>query len=259
MGESSGETGWNNVQVSRGPLVDLALLDSQRLSQEEIDDLKHLLSHVRTSNSAPLNRIAAIIGHSKGAVVVLSLASDASFLSALNGASSPPPLIISLSARYDTSSLSPSGLSRFNDEQKAALERDGRFVWLRYRAGPEPERPERREYVVTKEAVESAKRRTLECVESIPRGTQVLLLHGRADGTVPTIETGKVDARIRDHGEASSDVVLVEGVEHNWDGEGELEAAAEWIEVWMKARTKRPANRVLEADLVDHLGLNRRK
>ena len=184
---------------------------------------------------------------------MLALASDPFFASIQPS----PPLVVSISARYDTSSLSPSGLSRFSPEQQEALHRDGSFVWLNYRAGPEPDRLEKRSYVVTKEDVESAKKRTLECVSNIPKGVQVLLLHGRADGTVPEAESRKVDSRIRDHGQASSDLMLIEGVKHNWDEEGQLETAAQWMTAWMKTRTKKPARRVLEADLVDHLGLDR--
>jgi hypothetical protein len=101
--------------------------------------------------------------------------------------------VVNVSGRYDAQNLTQ---SRFTLEQEEQLEREGSFTWLNYKAGPEPERPQRRcasptgnthlkrrrPYKVTKEAVEHHKRRKLDCVRDIPEHINILSLHGRADG-----------------------------------------------------------------------------
>lgn len=252
--------------------------------------MQQLLEHATRTFPPPDDKILALVGHSKGAVVALALASSplfatlesplprpspSSFLPVLPHSNSstpagtprsltPPPsavfvgprrpFVVSLSGRYDTSSLSPSGLSRFTPSQISLLESQGSFVWLTYRVGAS--RSEKREYVVTKEEIEGAKTRTLECVDKIPEGCAVLCLHGRADGTVPPDESRKIDERIA-KGKATGDLVLVEGVEHNWDKAGELEMAAGMITAWFRGRAALPALR--PDKVVDHLGLERKR
>ncbi|MBW0500775.1 hypothetical protein O181_040490 [Austropuccinia psidii MF-1] len=241
MGESGGSSGWSNIE-------------------EEVNDLKEIIKYVKENFEAPHNQILALIGHSKGASIGFQYASQVTFCKDL---AQPmlyderyrPALLVSLSGRYDTTDT---GLSRFTFEQQAQLEKEGRFVWLRYRAGPD--REERREYVVTKEAVEQAKHRTLECVKDLGDNCQVLLLHGRADGTVLCKEAEKIDQAIRDNNSSASvDLLMIEGVKHNWDQEGEIELASHCIEGWIQRRAGRDSTRIPEEKIVDHLGPHREK
>ncbi|KAA1078561.1 hypothetical protein PGT21_019907 [Puccinia graminis f. sp. tritici] len=239
MGESSGTTGWCNIE-------------------QEVDDLKEIISHIKSTFSPPLNQVIAIIGHSKGAAVAFRWAS----LKELHkDISQPhlydqvdrPPLLISLSARYDTSDV---GLSRFNQEQQAKLENDGKFVWLSYRAGRDF--TERRDYVVTLEDVEKAKGVSLECVKDLRENSQVVLFHGRADGTVAVHHSHKLDQQLRDTNPSTSvDLVLVEGAKHNWDQDGEIEMLVEWIDTWIKRRAGRDSTRIPADKIIDHLGPQR--
>lgn len=73
MGESEGTTGYSNVQVS---LVCVLLSKTDGMRKEEVDDLAVILKHVRLHY--PNNTLLALIGHSKGAVVLLTLASQQS-------------------------------------------------------------------------------------------------------------------------------------------------------------------------------------
>ena len=161
-----------------------------------------MVLHYLAAQSIP---VLAIAGHSKGAVVALKLASQTREL--------PCKLIVSVSSRFDSHNI-PSK-SRFTPTQLEELERTGSFTWLNYRAGPEPERSERRPYIVTQQSLDDHSKRSLECVCNLPEGTAVLGLHGKADGTVPYEQTLRMDAAIQ-KGKASCDVMLMQGVAHNW-------------------------------------------
>ena len=164
MGESSGTTGWCNID-------------------QEVEDLQQIISHIRSTFGPPLNQVIAIIGHSKGAGVGFRWASLKDLHQEI---SQPhlydqidrPPLLVSLSARYDTSDV---GLSRFNQEQQAKLENEGKFVWLSYRAGRNF--CERRDYIVTLEDIEKATKVSLECVKNMRENAQVLLFHRYFQGS----------------------------------------------------------------------------
>ncbi|PLW30444.1 hypothetical protein PCANC_21192 [Puccinia coronata f. sp. avenae] len=239
MGQSSGTTGWCNVD-------------------EEVNDLKEIISYIKSNLSPPLDRVIAIVGHSKGAGVGFRWASLEDSQNEINqpylyDKVDRPPLLISLSARYDTSDV---GLSRFTKEQQTQLENEGKFIWLRYRAGHEFS--ERRDYVVTLEDVEKAKNVSLECVKDLRDNSQVALFHGRADGTVSVRHAQKLDLQIRNSNSSISvDSVLVEGTKHNWDQDGEIEMLVEWINPWIKRRAGRDSTRVPEDKIVDHLGPQR--
>jgi len=239
MGESSGTTGWCNVE-------------------KEVNDFKEILSYIKSTFGPPLNQVIAIVGHSQGAGVGFRWASLKDFRNQINQPHlydevDRPPLLISLSVRYDTSDV---GLSRFNSEQQAQLESNGEFVWLRYRAGHNM--LERRDYVVKLEDVLKARNLSLECVKDIRDNSQVILFHGRADGTVVAQHSQKLDQQLRNTNPSTSvDLVLVEGAKHNWDQEGEIEMLVEWINSWIKRRAGRDSTRVPADQIVDHLGPKR--
>jgi pimeloyl-ACP methyl ester carboxylesterase len=185
----------------------------------------------------PSNVPLALIGHSQGAVVALLYAS------ADPQPSIVPRLLVSVSGRYSSVGTE----NRLPVSLLSSIEATGRGVWLRYRAGKDWEK---REYVVTKEALDAHRARVLDGVRRLP-AINVLTLHGRADGTVWPSNAMQLDERISES-EATNDVVLVAGVAHNWDREGEDEILAGHVDVWLAARLKRK----LEKDdgvLVDHL------
>ncbi|POW19517.1 hypothetical protein PSHT_04562, partial [Puccinia striiformis] len=236
MGESSGTTGWYNVE-------------------QEVKDLQEIIGHIKSTFGAPLNQVLAIVGHSKGSAVGFRWASLKDLQMDINQPHlydnvDRPPLMISLSARYDTSDV---GLSRFSEEQQTKLENEGEFVWLRYRAGRDF--MERRDYVVTLEEVSKAKTASLECVKDLRDNSQVVLFHGRADGTVAVQHAQKLEQHLRDTNPSTSvDLVLVEGAKHNWDQEGEIDMLIEWINAWIQRRAGKDSTRVPTDKIVDHLG-----
>lgn len=67
-----------------------------------------------------------------------------------------------------------------------------------------------------------------------------------------------MDLAIR-KGKASSDVMLLEGVKHNWDGVGHPQLLAGLIQAWIISRVDAEIVRTGEEALVDHLGQNRDK
>lgn len=220
--------------------------------QQEVQDLTCVMEHIK-SLEAPYNRLLGIIGHSKGAVVSLLAACTPTFAT-LN----PRPLVINLSGRFDASNLSQNR-NRFTPEQYEELDTKGSFVWLNYRAGPEPERPERRPYVVTKVEMDRHATRTLAPLEhNLPAGLSVLTLHGRTDGTVPFDNSVKMDQTIA-RSEATSDLMLLEGVGHNWDRPGNAQLLLALVSGWMTSRLATPLVKQKEVPLVDHLGTQRKK
>ena len=219
MGESDGETGYANTE-------------------QECDDLGEVLRALLERGET----IRSICGHSKGAVVALMYASRPDAVECR--------LYVAISPRYDARDSS-AGVARFSAEQRDELERTGRFVWLHYRCGPEPERPHRRPYVVTREDIARAAERSLECVSNMAEGTSALVLHGKADGTVPYANSVRVDEAIG-RGAACSDLGLFDGVGHNWDAPGEDTLLASIIGAWLEQRAKTPA-RKRTGPLVDHL------
>jgi len=223
MGESDGETGYANTE-------------------QECDDLAEVLRHLVERGET----IRAVCGHSKGAVVALMYASRSDAV--------PCPLVVSVSARYDARDSS-AGVARFSPAQQDELEQTGRFEWLSYRCGPEPERPHRRKYIVTREDIERAAKRSLECVASMAETTQTLVLHGKADGTVPYANSVRVDEAIG-RGAASADIMLFQGVGHNWDAAGEGALLASAIGGWLEQRTLNPTRRQ-SGPLIDHLSHQR--
>ena len=72
---------------------------------------------------------------------------------------------------------------RFTAAQNEELREKGSFVWLNYRAGPEPDRPLRRPYVVTQEALDAHATRRMDHLDQLPSTSMVLNLHGKGDGT----------------------------------------------------------------------------
>jgi len=220
MGESSGHTGYSNIQ-------------------EEVDDLYKVVQHFSKTE-----RILALVGHSKGAVVLLNLATQHPL---------PCSLLVNVSGRFDAKNLGAQ--SRFTKDQDALLANEGQFVWMSYRAGPEPDRSERRPYLVTAEAVEAHQKRTLDCLQTLPEGISVLNIHGKADGTVPYEQAIKIDCQIN-KSKATSDTILLEGVAHNYDQSNQSRLLSGLISTWISSRLEAQPVRPTQG-LVDHLGQNR--
>lgn len=226
-----------------------------------------MVQHVKESLEPPHNRIIAIIGHSKGAVVALTHAAQYKTLAYQEKGSSssilgntcsstriePDRLLISLSGRYDGNHSTL--LSRFTSEQKDQLNTHGQFLWLKYRAGSSLN-PVKRDYIVTQEAIDTARSLSLNYLKDLPEQTRVLCLHGRADGTVLSEESIKIDRQIRLNQRNSSDLVLIEGAQHNWDGEGEAEMLTHLISAWIKQRSTTQLKRLPDHKLADHLAQN---
>ena len=180
--------------------------------------------------------------------------------------------LINVSGRFESSNVPAS--QRFTAAQNEELRDKGSFVWLNYRAGAEPERPLRRPYVVTQEELDAHANRRMDCLDQLPGRCMVLNLHGKGDGTgqislsfrrfsltdmtVPYDQAIQMDLAIR-KGKASSDVMLLEAVQHNWDGPGHPELLASLIQAWILARANANIVRTGNDALVDHLGQNRDK
>ncbi|KAI8459616.1 Alpha/Beta hydrolase protein, partial [Phakopsora pachyrhizi] len=231
MGTSTGNTGWVNID-------------------EEVDDLKQVVNYIKTTFEPPNNKVLAIIGHSKGGEVCFKYGSTPSFK---NQISQPNlydiPLLVSISARYN---LSQTGLSRFTSQQKEQLKRGGSFIWLRYWAGLDNQ--ERREFLVTSKDIEISQSFNMDFVKDLSNGVQVLLLHVRADGTVSYREAQKFDDQIRKNCQNTSvDLILADGVQHNWDQAGEIDLMADWVNPWIKHRAGKDSKRVPDHLLSDHL------
>lgn len=79
---------------------------------------------------------------------------------------------------------------------------------------------------------------------------------GADNSTVPYDQAIQMDLAIR-KGRASSDVMLLEGVQHNWDGVGHPQLLASLIQAWILSRVNVEITRTGEDALVDHLGQNR--
>lgn len=220
--------------------------------QQEVEDLTCVIQHIQTL-PAPHNKVLGIVGHSKGAVVSLLAACTPAF-----AALQPVPLLVNLSGRFDASNLSHNR-NRFKPEQYDELDRTGHFVWMHYRAGPEPERAERRPYVVTKAELDRHATRTLAHLEhQLPKGLSVLTLHGKADGTVPYDNSVKMDETIV-QSRATSDLMLLEGVGHNWDQPGNAGLLVGLVSSWISSRLSTPLVKQKDVALVDHLGTQRAK
>lgn len=159
--------------------------NTDSIDKEEVDDLAVILQHVQEHYSQPL---LAFIGHSKGAVVLLTLASQQSIPCKLVGFRwvfllplSRTLQLINVSGRFESSNVPAS--QRFTAAQNEELRNKGSFVWLNYRAGAEPERPLRRPYVVTQEELDAHANRRMDCLDQLPGRCMVLNLHGKGDGT----------------------------------------------------------------------------
>ena len=76
--------------------------------------------------------------------------------------------------------------------------------------------------------------------------------------TVPYDQAIQMDLAVR-KGKASSDVMLLEAVQHNWDGPGHPELLASLIQAWILTRANANIVRTGNDALVDHLGQNRDK
>lgn len=75
---------------------------------------------------------------------------------------------------------------------------------------------------------------------------------------VPYDQALQTDAAIR-RGQASSDVMLLDGVKHNWEEPGQAALLAALIQGWILSRKDMKVTRLGEGDLVDHLGQFRKK
>ena len=194
--------------------------------------------------------IVAICGHSKGAVVLLLYASNPA-LRTVNGVESAVPcnLLINVSGRFDAQGTS----NRFSQQQQELLKTEGSFIWLYYRSGPEPDRPFKRPYIITREAMEKHHQRTLAGISNLPQGIHVLTVHGKSDGTVPISNALKIDETIKQSEGAASDLLLLEGVDHLFERPGQDIMLGTIINGWIKARLASPFLRNLEP-LIDHLG-----
>lgn len=221
-----------------------------------------------------------MIGHSKGAVVLLLYACTPS----LSSTDSPvPPFLVNVSGRYESAGTE----NRFATEQMEKLEKDGQFVWMNYRVGklspkpsprsttaspsPQPDaqakiEDRRRPYVVTKEASLHHSGRSMDMIKThFPPATHVLTLHGKADGTVPQRNALLFDEAINSTSHGLSDLILLEGVKHNWDGVGEGEMLVNLVAGWLRSRVGGEgkegarAKRLGKEGLVDHLGQFRSK
>jgi acetyl esterase/lipase len=202
----------------------------------EAIDLEHVLGFVSTL-PAPHNVPLALAGHSQGAVVALLYASS-------SGSPRVPPLLVNVSGRYSSAGTE----NRLPATLMESISSTGRGVWLRYRAGPTWEK---REYVITREALESHRARVLDCVRRLP-AINVLTVHGRSDGTVLPDNALQLDERIGESSEATNDLVLAAGVAHNWDGEGEGEMLGGYVDVWLEGRIGRGLRKD-DGVLKDHL------
>lgn len=221
-------------------------------SQQEVEDLCCVLEHIHTL-PAPYNTLLAIAGHSKGAVVTLLTACQPALRSL-----DPLPMIINISGRFDASNLSHNR-NRFTEEQYHQLDTQGSFVWMHYRAGAEPERTERRPYLVTKEEMDRHATRTMAGLKDhLPAGLSVLSVHGKADGTVPYDNSIKMDQTIS-LSQATSDLMLLEGAAHNWDRPGETDLLVGMISAWLAARLWKRPQKPGGEPLVDHLGTRRKQ
>lgn len=187
-----------------------------------------------------------------GAVVSLLTACTATFASL-----TPSPFVVNISGRFDAANLS-ANKNRFTAEQYQQLEETGEFVWMRYRAGLWPERPERRPYRVTREDMARHATRTLAHLEHDLHPCSILNLHGKSDGTVPADNSTKMDQTIA-KSRAAGDLMFLEGVGHNWDQPGQPDLLVTLISNWIKARLVHPIEKPKDGLLVDHLGTQRSK
>jgi pimeloyl-ACP methyl ester carboxylesterase len=205
------------------------------LIQVEAGDLEHVLGFVSTLPT-PHNITLALVGHSQGAVVALLYASSRS--------PRVPRLLVNVSGRYSSAGTE----NRLPLSLLENIASAGRGVWLRYRAGSSWEK---RDYVITKAALEAHRSRVLDCVRRLP-WINVLTVHGRRDGTVLVENALKLDERIEES-EATNDLILMAGVAHNWDGEGEGELLGGHVDLWLEGRISRGSLRKEDGVLEDHL------
>ncbi|CAH7686629.1 hypothetical protein PPACK8108_LOCUS21306 [Phakopsora pachyrhizi] len=69
-------------------------------------------------------------------------------------------------------------------------------------------------------------------------------------------EAQKFDDQIRKNCQNTSvDLILADGVQHNWDQAGEIDLMADWVNPWIKHRAGKDSKRVPDHLLSDHLQL----
>ena len=161
----------------------------------EARDLKHVIQFVRNSMKC---KVSCVIGHSKGSYSVLRRAWEQEE----EAAADRIPYFVNLSGRYAI----PNEFDirkRFNKEQAASLESNGRFL-LSTRG--------QRRLEVTNDDIEERMNLDSSPVKCI-RSAQVLTIHGSADDMVDVSNAYKFSQAIVNH-----ELCIIEGADHNFNG-----------------------------------------
>ncbi|ORX95987.1 alpha/beta-hydrolase [Basidiobolus meristosporus CBS 931.73] len=179
---------------------------------EEVEDLKYLVEHLR--EELHLN-VLGILGHSKGASVVLLYASSHHEV----------PLIINVAGRYDMSELP---MHRFTPGQRKELEERGSFVWRKYLHNTEE-----KDFVVSQEDLTKKKNTDMSVVRNIDRErVRVLSVHGEDDTTIPVQEVHMYDEVLGP--KPYHEVAVIKGATHFFRAPEEQQQLGKVVNDWIE-------------------------
>ncbi|KAG9299883.1 hypothetical protein G9A89_005412 [Geosiphon pyriformis] len=178
---------------------------------EEVSNLQNIISYTR--KILQLN-VISIVGHSKGAAVVLLYASRYQDV----------PLVINISARYDHAQAS---LSRFTNEQLKELQEKGSFVWGMYGQNKD------REYVIRQEDLKKRAALDMSVTRNINKAkVRVLTVHGSEDETCPVQGAYKYDQLLGP--EPHHRLTIIDGATHKWVTDEEKKALGKVVNTWLQ-------------------------
>jgi pimeloyl-ACP methyl ester carboxylesterase len=194
-GQSYGETSYGNYE-------------------DEARDLDAVVRHLR-QHYAHLGPVLGAFGHSKAASVVL--------IHAAQYDTGSEWFVGCLSGRF---SMREAPKDRFSASQLADLERTGKFVWRQYAVN---NNEERRDYVVTKEALDrrSALDMAAVCRQVATKrdSVRVLLIHGDADEVIPPQDLASY-CDVFNAGNMAIDAHLAPGLSHFYNRADDIQLAA---------------------------------
>lgn len=189
--------------TSRGPTCPEEPTHRFRISgaaTDDVHDLTHALAHAHAQALGPL---LALVGHSRGANVILFHAASAAAAAAAAGTPAPLVPLVCLSPRHHLTGMVASRI--FSDAQRAALAAGESTQWVT-KAGTITVTPED----VAELAALGTMASTLAALPPCP----LLLVHGTGDATIPHTDSEAMAAARPQH----TQLVLLPKAKHNYDG-----------------------------------------
>ena len=167
---------------------------------DDVHDLTHVLAYAHGQSLGPL---LALVGHSRGANVILFHAASAAAAAAAAGTPPPPFPQVCISPRHFLTGMVASRI--FSDAQRAALAAGETTQWVT-KAGTITVTPED----VADLAALGTMASTLAALPACP----LLLVHGTGDATIPHADSEAMAAARPHH----TRLVLLPKAKHNYDG-----------------------------------------